>query len=110
MKKIFEFNLILIIFYGVYSAFEKAAPVLFDNPETIWVIFSALIVAALIVAFYSFIISSEIRAKAKKDITHLKTEIKEKETLIAEKEDEVKAAQTFKEDLIKEAEQSDILE
>ena len=108
MKKIFEFNLVLIIFYGVYSAFEKAAPVLFDNPETIWVIFSALVVAALILAFYSFIISSEVRAKAKKDINILKTEIKEKETIIAKKEDEVVAAQTFKETFIDEAENSSL--
>jgi len=107
MKKSFEFILVLIIFYGVYSAFEKAIPVLFNNPKDIWIIVSALIVSALILVLYSFLIGSEIKLKMKKDIDELKSEIKNKNARIIEKDEEVKKAQSFKEDLIIEAEQSE---
>ena len=99
MKKTFEFFLVLIIFYGVYSAFDSAAPVLFENPNGFWVIIVSLVVAALILVLYSFIISSEVQLKMKKNIDELKSEIKQKEQ-------EVKKAKSFKEDLIAKAEQS----
>lgn len=103
MKKTFEFFLVLIIFYGVYSAFNLAAPVLFQNPNEFWLIIISLVVAALILVLYSFIIRSEIKMEMKKNIDDLTSEIKQKDQ-------EVKKAQTFKTDLIAEAEQSEMID
>ncbi len=110
MRKAFEFILVLIIFYGVYSAFDRAAPVVFENPKGIWVILVSLVLAALILVLYSFVIGGEVKRKMKKNIDVLKSEIKEKESVILEKEQEVKKAQSFKEDMIKEAEESQSVE
>lgn len=102
MRKTFEFFLVLIIFYGVYAAFDRAAPVVFDNPKTIWIILASLVVAALVLVLYNFIIGSELKSKMKKNISDLKSEIKQKD-------EAVKKAQTFKEDLINEAEDSELV-
>ena len=99
MKKTFEFVLIIIIFYGIYSLFDGAASYLFKNPKNIWVIITALVVSAFLLFMYKLLISSEVKGTMKKHIDTLKTEIEKKE-------DEIKKAKSFKEDLIKEAEES----
>ncbi len=103
MKKTFEFILIIIIFYGIYSLFGGAASYLFKNPKSIWVIITALIISILLLVLYKYSISSEVKQKMKKDIDTLKIAIKDKEI-------EVKKAQTFKEDLITEAESTETVE
>jgi len=99
MKKTFEFILVLIIFYGVFAAFEKAAIIVSDEPKTIWIALFSLIAAALLLVVYNVIISSELKSNLNTDINSLKENIKEKEI-------EVKQAQSFKETLIHEAEES----
>ena len=110
MKKIFEFIIVLIIFYGVFAAFEKLAPLVFKEPQSIWTILSAFIVSALVLILYSFLIRREIQQKVKGDIHSLKKELRIKEGVIVEKEEEIKKAQSFKKDLIEEAEKSEPLE
>lgn len=103
MKKTFEFFLVLIIFYGMYSIFDGAARYLFENPKGILVILISLIFSALILFIYRLVVSSDVKNKMTKDIDNLKIEIKQKD-------EEVKKAQTFKEDLIAEAENSERME
>lgn len=110
MKKVFEFILMVIIFYGVYTAFSHAAPVVIENPKDIWVGVVALLASAALLLLYSSLVGSEVKQKMKKDLHKLQTQIVEKEALITEKEEQVKKAQSFKEDLIKEAEASVFIE
>lgn len=104
MKKVFEIFLVLIIFYGIYSFFDGAALYIFKEPKAVWIVLVAFVVSTLILLFYRMMIHSEVKIKMKKNINDLKSEIKSKETIIIEKEEEVKKAKTFKEDLIAEAE------
>lgn len=110
MKKIFEIFLVLIIFYGIYSFFDGAADYIFKELETVWVVLVSLAVSALVLFLYRLMIHSEVKMKMNKNINDLKSEIRNKEDIILEKEEEVKKAKTFKEDLIAEAESSEKVE
>ncbi len=110
MKKFFEFILVIIIFYGVYAAFDKAFLILAPQIHSLWVIMSALFAAVLLLLLYSLIIKDEAKKNLKETLDHLHTEIKNKDDLLLKKDDEIKRAQSFKEDLIKESELSDPLE
>ncbi len=79
MKKIFEAFLILVIFYGVYSAFSQVAPMLFENPNIFWVIVASLITAALLLFLYAGVISSATKQKLKQTIQHLEQDVQEKD-------------------------------
>lgn len=99
MKKAFEFILVLIIFYGVYAAFDKALPYVFPELAAFWIVIIALIVAALFLVLYSYIISSEARAQ-------LNDKIHELEGTIKAKDDEVKNAFKIKQSVNAQAEES----
>lgn len=103
MKKTFEFILILFIFYGVYELFRRAASYLFDNLDQAWVVIAALVFSTLLLFIYKFTLTSHVKNKMKSEIHDLHNALKEKDLAI-------KKAETFKEDLIKEAEESEKLE
>ena len=100
MKKVFEFILVLIIFYGVYSIFDGAASYLFENPKNILIVLVSLVFSTLILFIYKLVVSSEVKSLMKKDIDNLKTEVRQKD-------EDIKKAQTFKEDLREVADQSE---
>ncbi len=107
MKKSFEFFLVLIIFYGVYAAFTKIAAMLFlDDPKEFLVIIISLIAAALLFVLYSSVVSGEAKKKMKNNIDKLESEIKNRDSIILEKDAAIEKAQSFKGDLIAEAEKS----
>ncbi len=110
MKKFFEFILVLIIFYGVYAAFDKAFVIIAPQTKTLWVVLSALICAALLLLLYSLIIKSDTKKEIKETLDHLNAELKNKDTLLSEKDKEIEKAKSFKEDLIKESESVEIIE
>lgn len=60
MKRTFEFFITLIIFYGVYAAFDSIAPMLWDSPSQFWIIVTALIVASLILALYALVVRKSV--------------------------------------------------
>lgn len=104
MKKGFEFILVLIIFYGVYSAFKELIPLLFGSMNEFLLIFIPLIISALLLFLYSILVKKKVHEKVKKDFSKLHGIIKEKDDKISQKENEIKKAQSFKEKLVKEAE------
>ncbi len=110
MKKVFEGILVLIIFYGVYSAFEKIAPVFIPELKIFWVIIIALIVAAALLLLYSSIIASgtkrKVTAKMTSAIEELKTRVQEKEKEVAQKDSELKDAFKVKKAVEDEAEKA----
>lgn len=110
MKKVFEFLLILIIFYGVYAAFDGVAPLFWDEPELIHVMLAAFITSALLIVLYRFMVKTEVSRDLKQHIEKLHTDLKHKDTIIKSKDTEIQKAQTFKEDLIAEAEASSAIE
>lgn len=99
MKRIFEFILVLIIFYGVYAASEQIAPFFFNNIQVFWLVVISLIISTSLLLGYAVLVRSEITHQMKKDIDLLEVKIKEKDL-------EIKKAQSFKEDLISEAEKT----
>jgi predicted membrane protein len=99
MKKAFELFLVLIIFYGVYTAFDQAAPIFFENTQAIWVAAISLLAAILLLVLYSWIIASTAKRKLKETLSDLEKEITAKDV-------EIKSATSFKETLIKEAEET----
>jgi predicted membrane protein len=99
MKKAFELFLVFIIFYGVYTAFDNAAPLLFANPQAFWVVIVSLLAATLLLVLYTWIISSTAKRKLKETVSHLKKEIDAKD-------EEIKIASSFKNAVIKEAEET----
>jgi len=86
MKKAFEFFLMLIIFYGVYSAFNAIFPMLAPEVQNFWVIIIALLVAAGLLLLYSRVITSEAQRKMQAKITNT---IKDLETKVNEKVHEI---------------------
>ena len=106
MKKAFEFLLVLIIFYGVYAVLNQIAPMLFDNVKSFHVILTSLILAALLLVLYAQVIASEAKADLKQTLNQLHSEIKNKESLIQEKDAEIKRAQSFKDDVYSAAEKT----
>ncbi len=110
MKKFFEFILVGIIFYGVYAAFEKASYFLFPKMSGVWIMMSSLLAAILLLLLYSFIVKADTKRQAKDEITRLKYELRDRDELLLKKDDEIKQAQSFKEELISEAEQSELQE
>lgn len=99
MKKAFELILVLIIFYGVYSAFDQVAPMILPELSSFWVVVISLIVAALLLVLYAQIIGSSVKRKLKETVSHLKKEIDAKD-------EEIKTASSFKNMVIKEAEET----
>ena len=99
MKKAFELFLVFIIFYGVYAAFDQVAPLLFEEPQTFWVVITSFLTATLLLVLYSWIISSTAQEKYKQTVSHLKEEI-------TKKDQEIKTAQSFKEIIVKEAKET----
>lgn len=79
MKKTFEFLIILIIFYGVYSAFENVAEYWLPDTSAVWVIIASLVASALILTLYSQVVRSSIIAMYKKKVEELEHEIEVKD-------------------------------
>ena len=104
MKKAFEFTLTLIIFYGMYELIQNFITYFSRDFETIWVIITSLVISTLLLLLYKAIVRNEVKKQMKGSIDILKSDIKEKENIINEKISEVKKAQTFKDNLITEAE------
>jgi len=79
MKKTFEFFLVLIIFYGVYSVFDRAAPVVFDEPKTFWVVIVSLVIAVLLLMLYGQIIASSAKKNLKEKVVELEGNLQNKD-------------------------------
>lgn len=75
-----------------------------------WVILAALIVSALLIVLYAYLVKIEVSKDLKKHIAELHIDLKHKETIIKTKDTEILKAQTFKDDLIAEAESTQSLE
>ena len=103
MKKVFEFILVVIIFYGVYELFTKAAAYFFPNLDLALVILISLLFSATLLALYRFMLTHEVKTKMKGEVHALHKALKEKDEAI-------KKAQSFKEELITEAENSEKVE
>ena len=99
MKKSFEFILILIIFYGVYSAFNQIAPMFIEHPNSFWVVIASLLVATGLLLLYAGIIAASAKQKFTEKVSELEQEIHKKD-------EEIKSAKTFKENLVREAEEA----
>lgn len=99
MKYVFEFLLTLIIFYGTYTAFTQATPLLVDEPQPFWVIVASFVAAFLMLAIYALLVRQKIRRKYKENITLLKDRL-------AKKEDELNHAFKIKHDVEEAAEAS----
>ena len=103
MKKVFEFILILLIFYGVYDLFAKIAARFFEAMDPAFVILISFLVSATLLFIYRFLLTHEVKNKMKGRVQELHKALKEKD-------EAVKKAQSFKEALIKEAEESSPVE
>lgn len=79
MKKTFEFCIILIIFYGVYSAFQTVAPMLFENPSRLWVVITSLIASTFVLALYSQVVRAGLVGKYQQKIKELEKEVELKD-------------------------------
>jgi predicted Holliday junction resolvase-like endonuclease len=96
MKKAFEFFLVLIIFYGVYSAFDDALLYVFPELKTFWIVVISLLVAAALLLLYSQIIigstKRKIKEKMTKVVSDLESKVHEKEEEVKQKDSELKDA------------------
>lgn len=110
MKKIFEFLLILIIFYGVYTVLEKLIPLLRKDIQEVWIIFGSFFFSIFMILMYRLIVKREVSSKFKSSIKNLQNDLIQKDELLSQKDDEIKKAQTFKENLVKEAESTNPVE
>ena len=99
MKKTFEFLIILIIFYGVYSAFQKAAQLLDPPLSVFWVVVLSLVASALILTLHSVMVKSTVSKKYRGEIKDLKKEVEQKGR-------EVEDAFAIKKEVEEEAEKS----
>jgi hypothetical protein len=100
MKKAFEFLLILIIFYGVYSAFNDALPYMFPDLASYWIIVvSSLLFSVGLLFLYSWIISSSAKKMMNEKIHTLEGNLKEKD-------EEIKNAFKIKKAVEEEAEKT----
>ena len=96
MKKAFEFFLVLIIFYGVYSAFDQIAPTFFPELKAFWIVIIALLVAAGLLLLYSVVVASSAKQKVKKSlietIHNLEDRVQEQQQEVEKKDSELKDA------------------
>lgn len=99
MKKAFEFLLILIIFYGVYSAFNDALPYMFPDLASYWIIVVSLLFSVGLLFLYSWIISSNAKNMMNEKIHALEGNLKEKD-------EEIKNAFKIKKAVEEEAEKT----
>lgn len=109
MKKAFEFFLVLIIFYGVYSAFDDALPYAFPNLESFWIIISLLVAAALLLLYSQIIISStkrRITEKMAKAVSDLEHKVQETKAEVEKKDHELHDAFKIKKAVEQEAEKT----
>jgi hypothetical protein len=79
----------LIIFYGVFSAFADAVPYIFPQLELFWIIIISLLVAAALLFLYSHIILNNITVKMTKTVFDLEQIIRGKEEELKKKEAEL---------------------
>lgn len=78
-KKLFEFFLVFIIFYGVYSVFDRASYVFSQRPNGFTVVVVSLLFSAGLLFLYSYIISSGAKNKFKATIDNLEEDIHKKD-------------------------------
>tara|TARA_B100001123_G_C14843875_1_gene841243 strand:- start:365 stop:685 length:321 start_codon:yes stop_codon:yes gene_type:complete len=81
-QKVFEFVLMLIIFYGVYSLFDGAANYMYENPNTVWVVIISLVIAAGMLLLYSYMIKNTADKKSRAKIKDLEKRVEEKEAAL----------------------------
>ena len=110
MKKAFEFFLVLIIFYGVYSAFDDALPYAFPNLESFWIVIISLLVAAALLLLYSQIIINStkrrITEKMAKAVSDLEHKVQETKAEVEKKDHELHDAFKIKKAVEQEAEKT----
>lgn len=75
MKRFFELVLTLIIFYGVFEAFDNAAPIVIDNPHPFWVVVAALLASFILLWLYVLTVRHKMKRNFKEKITALKEEL-----------------------------------
>ncbi|MFT7327901.1 MAG: low affinity Fe/Cu permease [Crocinitomicaceae bacterium] len=110
MKKAFELVLVFIIFYGVYSAFNKITSGFMPELSKFWVVIISLLVAAGLLLLYSGILVSrtklKLTEKMTKTVVELEHKIHEKEVEIEHKDSELKNAFKIKHSVEEEAEKT----
>jgi uncharacterized membrane protein (DUF106 family) len=77
MKRFFEFVLTLIIFYGVFEAFDSAAPVVVDNPHPFWVVVAALLASFILLWLYVLTVRHTMKRTYKEKIAALKEQLED---------------------------------
>jgi len=87
MKKTFEFFIVLIIFYGVYSAFDDALLYIFPNLALFTIILISLLVAAGLLLLYSQVIIGSTQHKVTEKMTQVVSDLEQQ---VREKEEEVR--------------------
>ena len=110
MKKAFEFFLVLIIFYGVYSVFDDALPYVFPELQLFWIVIISLLVAAALLLLYAQIIASstklKVTEKMKKVVDDLENKVHAKDEEIEQKDSELHNAFKIKKSVQDEAEET----
>ena len=110
MKKTFEFLLVLIIFYGVYSAFDDALIYIFPHLESFWIVIISLLAAAGLLLLYAHIVTTatkhKITEKMTKTVSDLEDKIHEKEQQVQEKDKQLHDAFKIKKAVQDEAEET----
>ncbi len=107
MKKVFEIVLVFIIFFGVYSFFDKVSLYLFKDLKSIWIVLISLVISALLLLLYKKIIHYEVKTKLNKDINILKLKVKNMKAIIEKKDEKIAKTHISKGIQIEEAKSSD---
>lgn len=79
MKKTFEFSLMLIIFYGVFTAFSYAALVFNPEPNTVWIAITSLLASAGLMLLYAQLVRISTQKILENKITNLEGDVRTKD-------------------------------
>lgn len=96
MKRTLEIIIVLVMFYGIWSLFERVANLVWKEPSITIVVFSALIVSIIIVYLYTLVIGNNATVQ-------LQHRVNELADLLAKKEKELDEAFALKKNLMQEA-------
>jgi uncharacterized membrane protein (DUF106 family) len=96
MKKTLEIIIVLVMFYGIWSLFERVANLIWKEPSITIIVFSALIVSIVMVYLYSLVVGNDAAVR-------LQYRVNELADLLAKKEKELDEAFALKKSLMQEA-------
>ncbi len=110
MKRAFELLLVLILFYGVYSAFDVGLPYVFPYISDFWIVIVSLLAAFALLVLYSMIIygntKKSLAQKMKQTVSDLEEKVHIKEQELKEKDTELHNAFKIKKAIEDEAEET----